>query len=255
MPADSAHAQTKGINSVDHALRLISHLAEQTPVHGASMAELAEALGLPRPTLYRLLATLQAHDLIVRVNKRYRLTLRLAALAHAAFSNSGIQTLCQPHLIELARQTGETTHFAVLDGDRAGYIAKVDGAHAIRMMSHVGWRGPLHATAAGKTLLAWTAEKLKDALLQEKLERYTASTLTDRNMLDAQLERIRQQGYALDDEELLDGLLCVAAPVLAGDWLVGAVSISGPSIRRQTLLDAVPQVRAAADAIAEQLKT
>lgn len=255
MPADKTGKQAQGVNSVDHALRLITHLAERASVHGATMAELSEGLGLPRPTLYRLLATLQAHDLVVRVNKRYRLTLRLAALAQAAFSSSGIQTLCQPYLNELARQTGETTHFAILDGDRAGYIAKVDGAHAIRMTSHVGWRGPLHATAAGKILLAWSSEELRNAFLQGPLERFTACTLTEPEKLRAQIDLIKRQGYALDDQELLEGLVCVAAPVVADGWLVGAVSISGPTIRRQALLDAMPLVRTAADAIAAQLET
>jgi IclR family acetate operon transcriptional repressor len=119
----------------------------------------------------------------------------------------------------------------VLDGEQAGYVAKVDSAHPIRMSSHVGWRGPLHATAVGKVLLAWSPPELLARITSGALRRYADHTIVDADALAAEIAKVRRQGFAVDSEELLDGLVCVAAPVQSGTRLVGAVSVSGPALR------------------------
>ncbi len=253
MATENHQTAVRGVNSVEHALRLIAHLAQEAAAQGATATELTRELGLPRPTVYRVLTTLQSQGWVTRESRRYRLTLRLLELAESAFSMTTMQAVCQPHLAELARSTGETAHFAVLDGVKAGYIAKVDGEHAIRMSSHVGWRGPLHATAVGKVLLAWSEPSITEALLAQPLERYTDKTLVDSLKLVAELGRVRSQGYAIDDEELLQGLVCVAAPVIAQGRLLGAISISGPDSRREALVRGAVLVREAADAVARAL--
>lgn len=235
---------------MDHALRMLAHLAQEAAGTGATATELTNALALPRPTVYRVLTSLQEHGWVVRENKRYRLTLRLLALAESAFSVTAMQSVCQPHLLRLSQATGETAHFAMLDGGKAGYIAKVDGEHAIRMISHVGWRGPLHATAVGKVMLAWAEPALAAALTAQPLAQYTDKTLVDAAALQAELKQVRKQGHAIDDEELLQGLVCVAAPVLVQGKLIGAVSISGPESRRSSLLSSTAQVCDAAQAVA-----
>ena len=213
------------INSVDHALRLIEALHEAQPL---SVSDLARRLHLPRPTIYRLLRTLGEHGLLVQEGTTYRLSLRLLELAGAAVSPSALQAAAQPVLADLAAHTGETAHFAVLDGDRVGYLAKVESAHPIRMFSHVGWRGPLHATGVGKVLLAWSDPSLIERALGTAPKRYTARPLTTVEEIVVELDVVRRRGYAVDQQELIDGLVCVAAPVLAGSRLVGAVSVSGP---------------------------
>lgn len=242
----------RGINSVDHTLRLVHHLAEVASTRGATVTEMTHALDLPRPTVYRMLATLQEHGWVVREDMKYRLTLRLLALAESAFSTATMQSACQPQLLRLSQATGETAHFAVLDGIKAGYIAKVDGAHAIRMNSYIGWRGPLHATAVGKAMLAFAEAGLIQTVLSQPLERFTDRTITDPAALKADLKQIKKQGYAIDDQELLEGLVCVAAPVVTRDRLWGAVSISGPESRRSALLTQADQVCDAARAIAAE---
>jgi IclR family acetate operon transcriptional repressor len=221
------------IHSVDHAFRLIAHLAAVSEPQGVS--DLARALDLPRPTIYRLLDTLRAHHIVAqdRAGRRviYRLGLRLLELGGTALCAANLQALCTPHLTELVERTGETAHFAVLDGDQVGYVAKVDGGHAIRMFSHVGWRGPLHATAAGKALLAWSDGGLMAAITASKLPRFSGRTITEPRALVREIASVRRKGYAVDREELIDGLLCIAAPVLKQARLVGAVSISGPASR------------------------
>lgn len=233
-------------------MRLITYLAQEG-AQGASASELARELGLPRPTIYRLLSTLQSQAWAERQGRRYKLTLRLLELTESAFSVTAMQRVCQPYLAELSQLTGETAHFAILDGMKAGYIAKVDGEHAIRMTSHVGWRGPLHATAVGKVLLAWSDASLAAVLLKQPLERYTRNTLSDPSRLLTEIQRVREQGYAVDDEELLQGLVCLAAPVVVKNRLLGAISVSGPESRREALAGSVAQLRESAAAVAQAL--
>ncbi|MGB6053912.1 MAG: IclR family transcriptional regulator [Burkholderiaceae bacterium] len=220
---------SRTVNSVDHALRLIARLADCPEPQ--NVADLARALELPRPTVYRLLATLIEHRMVVRDATRYRLGLRLLELGGSALGAANLDAAAQPHLRELAGRTGETAHFAVLDGKEVCYVSKVDGGHPIRMLSHVGWRGPLHATAVGKVLLAWSGPDLLEQVIQEERVAHTARTLVDPARLRQEVEKTRVAGWAVDDQELLDGLVCLAAPVLAGSRLVGAMSVSGPAAR------------------------
>lgn len=238
------------INSVDHALRLLEVLHETQPL---SVSDLARRLQLPRPTIYRLLRTLGSHGLLVQEASTYRLSLRLLELASTALSASALQAAAQPVLSDLAARTGETAHFAVLDGDRIGYLAKVESAHPIRMFSHVGWRGPLHATGAGKVLLAWSDPSLIERALGAGQTVYTPRTLTSPEELAAEIGRVREDGYAVDRQELIDGLVCVAAPVIAGSRLVGAVSVSGPADRFICPQRFAENVRRAAASIAARL--
>lgn len=248
VPADQPAAGT--INSVDHALRLIEALHAAQPL---SVSDLARRLGLPRPTVYRLLKTLGSHGLLVQEGTAYRLSLRLLELASTALAASALQVAAQPVLSDLAAQTGETTHFAVLDGDQVGYVAKVESRHPIRMFSHVGWRGPLHATGVGKVLLAWSDPSLVRRVLDGTLEAFTPYTLTGKAELSAEIEKVREAGYAVDRQELIDGLVCVAAPVLVRALLVGAVSVAGPITRLVELDRFGDRVKAAAEAIAARL--
>jgi DNA-binding IclR family transcriptional regulator len=248
--APAEQTATGTINSVDHALRLIEALHADQPL---SVTDLARRLGLPRPTIYRLLKTLGSHGLLVQEGMAYRLSLRLLELASTALGASSLQAAAHPVLSDLAAQTGETTHFAVLDGDHVGYVAKVESRHPIRMFSHVGWRGPLHATGVGKVLLAWSDPALVRRVLDGALEAFTPLTLTGKVALAAEIEKVREAGYAVDRQELIDGLVCVAAPVMVRALLVGAVSVAGP-ITRLVELDRVgARVKAAAEAIAARL--
>lgn len=238
------------INSVDHALRLIEVLHEEQPLN---VSELARRLTLPRPTVYRLIRTFLAHRLLVQEADGYRLSLRLFELASTTLSVASQQASAQPVLEQLAKATGETAHFAILDGDCASYVAKVESTHPIRMFSRVGWRGPLHATGTGKVLLAWSPPALLGQLLKSPLERLTKQTLVDPRQLTEELERSRKRLYAVDDGELIEGLVCIAVPVLSGQRLIGALSVSGPSDRLGDPKRFLADLRTAAQAMCARL--
>ncbi|WP_414448483.1 IclR family transcriptional regulator [Burkholderia sp. 22PA0099] len=219
------------VNSVEHAVRLVELMAGSE--HALGVSQMAQSLDLPRATVYRLLKTLAQRDWIVQDDKTYRLSFRLAALFQGAGAGveAALAERVTPLLHQLVKQTGETAHFAVLDGDRVVYLAKVDSPHPIRMFSEAGWRGPLHATGVGKVLLAFGEAKLLARICDAGLKPFTPNTLVEPAQLRDELARIREQGYALDAEELIDGLTCVAVPLTSGGEVRGAVSVAGPTAR------------------------
>lgn len=219
------------VNSVEHAIRLVELLARSAPM--LSVSQMAQSLDLPRATVYRLLKTLAQQEWIVQEDKTYRLSLRLSGLFHGAGAGAEVALAerVTPLLQQLVNETGESAHFAALDGDRVVYLAKVDSPHPIRMFSQIGWRGPLHATGVGKVLLAAAEAKYLPRLCDEGLARFTPHTIVDGTQLQAELARIRQQGYALDAEELIEGLTCVAVPLVSENRVCGAISVAGPTAR------------------------
>lgn len=229
------------VNTVSHAVLMLEAFAAQ-PVQGLN--ELSRAVGLPRASALRILRTLMAHGIVGRADTKYRLTRRLMELGAAAGTPEALQSAVAEVLQALVAQTGETCHFAQLDGAQVVYLAKHDSPHPIRMNSHVGWRGPVYATAVGKALLALRPADEVRRLLPAKLERFTAKTLVSRARLLDELAQVATRGYAVDDEELIDGLRCVAVAVPAAG---GAVSVAGPASRMgdERLAAIVAQIQAA----------
>lgn len=220
---------TIGINSVDHAARLLKCLALSE--QAMAVTDLSRELALPRPTIYRLLTTLTEHRLVHQDGKTYRLGLQALELGEAARAQILPGNHAKRILEELVRDTGETAHFGILEDDRVAYVVKVESPHPIRMFSRVGWRGPLHASGIGKVLLAWGGEPLIERVLAKPLERFTEKTITDALTLSNHIKTVIRQGYGEDNEELIDGLTCVAAPVMVANRLVGAISVAGPTAR------------------------
>jgi IclR family KDG regulon transcriptional repressor len=217
------------LQSVTNALRILEELGSQKAV---GLSDLARRLDLGKSTCYRLLTTLESRD-FVRQHKdtgKYSLGPRTICLAGQFLESNVVYQAAKPVLKELVRRTGEAAHVAVLDRDRALFVAKVDSEHPFRMMSHIGWRAPLHCTALGKVLLAFAKEQaLVDSI---ELVSYTPNTIVNRFKLEMELKRIREQGWAVDEEEAQLGLRCYAAPVrnFEGE-VIASISASGPKER------------------------
>ena len=228
------------VNTVSHAVLMLEAFSAQ-PVLGLN--ELSRAVGIPRASALRILRTLMAHGIVGRAETKYRLTRRLMELGASAGSPQAMQIAVSEVLQELVKRTGETSHFAQLDGAQVVYIAKHDSPHPIRMHSDVGWRGPVHATAVGKALLALKPAAEVRSLLPAKLERLTAKSIVSKAKLLDELVLIAQRGYAVDDEELIDGLRCVAVAVPEAG---GALSVAGPASRMgdKRLVEIVGEIQA-----------
>lgn len=232
------------VESADRVLRVLQ--AFEPGERDVSLGEIAERVGLPKSSVHRLLATLIGHHFVERdpETRRYRLGIRLFELGSAAIHERGLHSAAHPALEQLSASTGETCHLAVLSGTEAVYVYKLDGPSSIIMSSRVGGRAPAHATSIGKVLTAWAGEDLFRVLRSRPLRPYTAHTITTVKAFEAELGRVREQGYALDLEEFEEGLRCIAAPVRDhSSRVVAALGIAGPRRRfEDEQLDGLVQI-------------
>ena len=244
------------VQVLDRALGILDLLAGESPELGSS--EVSERTGLHKSTVHRLLQVLERHRLIEKIalNGKYRLGLKLFELGSKAIAQFDLRERAQPYLKRLVLETGETAHICILDGDRMLSIANVESPRTLRTPSTVGHRTPLHCTSVGKALLAFLSEDEQiDLINQCELIDYTRHTITKPARLKAELKLIRQRGYALDDEEIEEGLRCVGAPVMDHSGrVIAAMSIAGPTFRLTE--ERIPEVarsviRAASDLSAE----
>jgi IclR family transcriptional regulator, acetate operon repressor len=241
-----------GVQSVERVIDLLELLADAPGE--VPLGRLAGASGLPPSTVHRLMTTLVGRGYARRLPSRaYVLGPRLIHLGERSASTLGL--LARPHLVRLVDEIGETANLALLDGDRVVYAAQVPSRHSMRMFTEVGRRVRLHCTGVGKVLLACRpADEARALLAGAGLPARTGRTITDVDVLMAQLPRIAAQGWAVDDGEQEAGVRCLAVPVPAGA-VEAALSVSGPEGRLP--LDALPRLvpvlRAAAAGLAAEL--
>jgi DNA-binding IclR family transcriptional regulator len=228
---DSARADTSGsVQSVDRALSILEVLAR---IGEAGVTEIAAELDVHKSTAFRLVATLESHRLVEQSTERgkYRLGVGLLRLAGATTARLDLVQEARPICRQLAAATGETVNIAVLSESSALYLDQVAGSSALQSHNWVGQHIPLHATSNGKVLLGGLDQSALAAILG-KLPTYTAATITRKPKLLEELERVREQGYAVAVDELEVGLTAAAAPIrnAHGD-VVASMSVSGPTFR------------------------
>ncbi len=219
------------IPSLAKACQVLGWLAAERGPHSAS--EVARKFQMPRTTAFRVLRTLRAEGLVEEVDGRYRGGAGLLRLGLLALQTVEIHSLAEPVLQRLAQTTGETAHLAVRTGDQMLILQVADSPNPIRVASRPGTLVSIHCAAAGKALLAALPPAQVRGILQGKrLERRTGRTITTMVALEAELETIRRQGYALDDEEYHDGVRCLASAVFdaRGD-AVAALGITAATVR------------------------
>lgn len=248
---------TSPLKTVDKALNTLDFLAAFGGQVG--VRELAEYLGINKSSTHRLLTTLERHDYVAQdpITGKYQLGMRVFQAGAIVFNQMKLRTVARLHLERLAESTGEVVHLAVLNGSRCVYVDKIEGPHAIKMASQLGWRKPLYCTGVGKALMAYLpANRVERILQEEELKPLTPYTITDVPRLLAELSEIRASGVAHDREEIELGLRCVAAPVFgARDQVVAAVSVAGPTAHfvPELLPEMVDRVRSVAEAISLHL--
>jgi len=200
---------------IDRMMDVLFLLEKRTS--GATIRDLVDRLGLPRTTVYRILNTLQFHDVVRRSSDgNYRLGPRLLALAARTIGDAhdfDLATLSKPHLDRLAQETGEACKVSVRDGDGILVVAGAQGTREYALTVVPGQRLPLHAGAASKILLAFMAKAELAEFLTRPLARYTSRTLADRKRLQAELGKIRRQGWAQDKGEYAPSIHAFAAPI------------------------------------------
>lgn len=246
------------IQAVDHALDLLEQF--QGEVDELGVTELSKRLKLHKNNVFRLLATLESRNYIEqnKVTENYRLGLKTLELGQTFIKQMGLLRQSRPVLESLVKECNETTYVAILKDSHIVYLDVVETDLTVRVVPRVGSRLPAYCTAAGKVQLAYmTDEELDNYLPAKELKRFTANTITDRDAIKNHLARIAEQGYAIDNEEMDDGVCCVAAPIR--DYtrrIIGAVSISGPSMRfskERMEKELIPLVQRAGEDISTKL--
>lgn len=246
------------IQAVDHALDLLEQF--QGEVDELGVTELSKRLKLHKNNVFRLLATLESRNYIEqnRVTENYRLGLKTLELGQTFIKQMGLLRQSRPVLEALVRECNETTYVAILKESHIVYLDVVETDLTVRVVPRVGSRLPAYCTAAGKVQLAYmTDEELDHYLPTRELKGYTSNTITDRDEFKSHLRKIAEQGYAIDNEEMDVGVCCVGAPIR--DYtrrIIGAVSISGPSMRfspERMEKELIPLVRRAGEDISTKL--
>lgn len=234
--------------SLDRALTLLEELAGGPK----NLDQLAGRLGVHKSTALRLLRTLQARRFVQRSGTRhYRLGTSLFDLAFRALDERDVRRAVEPAARDLNAATGHTVHLASYEDGEVIYIDKYESRHNVRMYSRIGRRAPLHCTAVAKVLLAALPEDERRRIAEAiDYPRLTANTITGPSAFLAELARVRNLGYAVDNAEHEDFIHCVAAPVRgARGEVLAALSVSVPIVvlDHDGLLELVPALRDAAE--------
>lgn len=223
------------LQTIEKASEVLALFDREHPEWG--VREVAEALGLAKSSAHDLLTSLEQVGLLGKNDGgRYRLGWRLVTLSETLLATTELRREARPIMEELADQYRETIHLAVLDDTKVVYADKLEGKQAVRVeLTSLGTRLYAHCSAVGKVLLAYQPEEnVKRIIKAEGLPRFTANTITDAGELEQALAKVRKQGYAIDQEEILPDLCCIGAPIhnYSGQ-VIAAISMSIPAYRFQ----------------------
>ena len=221
------------VKAVEKALTILEALGKEPDE--LRLADLSRRLAIEKSTLHRLLGTLEGQGFVRRdpVSRRYSLGIKMLELGTAVTVRSALGRAAGPVLDRLAIRCQQTVNLAVLDGDEILYVAKRESPEPLRLTVEVGRRLPAHCTALGKALLAFRPAPEVRRLFsrRRRLRQFTPNSITDPRDLVRHLEEVRRAGIAVDREELVRGLRCVAVPVLDfTGYAVAAISISAAAV-------------------------
>lgn len=204
---------------------------------GATYSNILAVLDLPKSTVHRILKDLTEIGYITfdAETKRYFGSLRLAQLGAEVMANFQLRKHARPFLEDLHRESEMTSNLAILDGSKGVFVDIIETRDfGIKLFSELGKTFPLHCTGLGKVFLAYSPDELLETILAQPLEAITENTITDPGQLSNELVLVGNRGYAIDNEEITRGIICVAAPVFSFDQkLAGAVSVAFPAYIRK----------------------
>lgn len=219
------------LRTTENTIRVVKTLKD---LDRAGVTELANELEMSKSTVHDHLATLKKHNYVTSYDDgTYELGLGFFEIGEYARKRRKIYEIAKPEVQALAGETGELANLMVEEHGRGVYLYRARGENAVTLDTHTGKRRYLHNTALGKAILAHLPESRVDEILdQHGLPAATKNTITDRDLLKKKLETIRDNGIAYCGQERVEGLQCVAAPILSNDdRVLGAVSVAAPTTR------------------------
>lgn len=224
-----------------------------------SLTDIAHAVGLPKPTVFRILGTLDSGGLVFREpgGKEYTAGNRLADFGLSVMMNNSVRALRRTIVARVAGQIGETCNLTFLAGEQVVYVERVETRWPLKVELGTGTRVPLHCSSSGKLFLSMMTRAQRHAVVENLvLTRYTDTTITGVAELEAELDTIRARQVSVNNEEYLAGLVGLAVPVLdAGGRIAFALAIQAPAARMTaaSAIEHVPYLREAAQALAATL--
>lgn len=227
----SDHFPENPVQSVERALAILEALGQKSQGYGCT--ELGQLLGLHKSTVHRLISTLHACGFAEKdpQTERYKLGNKVIYLGLEALNSLDFRRTAIPYMQELVEISRETVQLAVLDNGEVLIVERDQSPEAITV--NLGLRGQVHCTAEGKVLLAGLPrENIVNIFEHQEIRRYTANTITDISQMLLHLEKVRAQGFAINAEEMVEGVRAIAAPVYDHNSnVIAALSITGPSSR------------------------
>jgi IclR family pca regulon transcriptional regulator len=215
------------VQSLERGLAVLQTFSRERP--SLTLSQAAELSGLTRATARRILLTLERLGYVRSEGRHFVLTPRVLRIGYAYLSSLDLWEVAEPSMEALAERTKESCSAATLDGTELVYVARVPAKRVMAVALTVGSRLPAHPTSMGRVLLAELAPDALDAYFaRAQLRRLTERTVTDQGQLREVLAQVREQGWALVDQELEEGVRSIAAPIRGGQCrVVAAINVSG----------------------------
>ncbi len=213
------------IPNLKKSCQIIEFIAENK--RGYTISEIAKELGMPRTSVLRILKTLESEDFVSQQGNEYVLGKKLVRIALEALEKTSLRKVASPYLKKLSEATQQTAHIAVLSGDRSLLIDVCDSPNPLRVASRSGTMVELYYSSTGKVFLAYMIADVAEFYRNKEFVSYTAKTSTSLQEVLDDIEETRKNGYGFDDEELREGVRCLAAPIRGRNGeVVGAIGIT-----------------------------
>jgi DNA-binding IclR family transcriptional regulator len=224
--------KSNNVKSVRKALLIMEELDKSGEL---SIGDLSERMCMDKATVHRLINTIKDAGYVNQNpdNKRYSNSLKLLAMGNRVMEKSGVKHIARPYVEELAGKTGETINLGILVGNKIIYVDKLESSSTIKVGLGIGVSVPSYCSGLGKAILAYTPEPERMEIINSiTFEKFTDHSIVDSMLFMKELEKIRQNGYSVDDEEYVDGLICFGAPIFDFHGKpIAAISVSCPKYR------------------------
>ncbi|WP_209123642.1 IclR family transcriptional regulator [Alkalihalobacillus sp. BA299] len=219
------------LKTLDQSLKVLMAFTKDRPTWGAR--ELAKELDLNATNVYRILATFEENRFLSKdpVTKKYSLGIKLWELGLLVHDNHGISEFIKPILEDLMEKTGESVFLTVLDGNEALTLDVVEPQDKVKFSVTIGSRAPLYVGASYRSILAFMPDEEINKIISGGLKAYTSSTIVDREQLRAELELIKEQGWARSEGEFTKDVIAIAVPLFYKDEVKASLTVSGPTYR------------------------
>jgi DNA-binding IclR family transcriptional regulator len=244
-------SSTTPVKAAKNSMKIVEALRE---LDGAGVSEVSQHVSMPTSTVHDHLQTLTQEEYLIKENNQYYIGTRFLQLGDYSRSRRKLFTIARPEVDKLAQKAGGHANLMIEEHNIGVFLYTAKGQDAVRLDTHAGMRVPLHTTALGKAIMAYLSRNEVEKIIDRRgLPKVTEKTITTREGLFDELETIREQGFATDDEERVEGMRCVAVPITnEEERAIAAVSISGLKRRMkgEKFTDEVPeQVLQSANAI------